>query len=63
VMNHETSCTLPYASLMTWQALVKEAGLQPDNAALTVAMVVDGTSSTGSFIKSDIIVRSTGSFL
>ena len=48
---------------MTWQALVKEGGLQPDSAALTVAMVVDGTSSTGSFIKSDIIVRSTGSFL
>ena len=62
-MNHETSCTLPYASLMTWQALVKEGGLQPDSAALTVAMVVDGTSSTGSFIKSDIIVRSKGSFL
>jgi hypothetical protein len=48
---------------MTWQALVKEGGLHPDNAALTVAMVVDGTSSTGSFIKSDIIVRSTGSFI
>ena len=32
---------------MTWQALVSDGGLQPEGGALTVALVVDGTSSTG----------------
>ena len=28
-LSHDSSCTLPYASLVTWQALVNEAGNDP----------------------------------
>jgi hypothetical protein len=47
MLSHDSCCTLPYSSLVTWNALVREAGLEPDSATLTVAMVVDGTSATG----------------
>lgn len=46
-LGHDSACTIPYAGLQTWKALVDEAGIEPGDASLIVALVVDGTSSTG----------------